>query len=347
MIGIIANPSSGKDIRRLVAQATVFDNMEKVNIVQRILAVIYTAGLKDVYMMPDAFHISHKASYNIKRGMKIDFDIKEIGIKFGNDQNDSTQAAAMLSDMGASCIITLGGDGTNRAVAKACKDVPLIPVSTGTNNVFPLMLEGTMAGMAAVIAERDEMKKFLKITKRKKLNIYKNGELTDIALIDAAITDDMFVGARALYDPESLSELIVTVAKPDCLGMSAIAGSVYPVEESESIGLYLEMGQDGELETWVPMAPGVMKKIRFKQFKKIVLGERIKVKAMEGMVALDGEREVPFNKNDTVEIELSYEGPNVIDIHKSLKAASEGGFFIEKGGHGLAKSSCYSFYSEN
>lgn len=31
-IGIIANPASGKDIRRLVSYATVIDNNEKVNI---------------------------------------------------------------------------------------------------------------------------------------------------------------------------------------------------------------------------------------------------------------------------------------------------------------------------
>ena len=36
-IGIIANPASGKDIRRLVSYATTIDNQEKVNIVKRIV----------------------------------------------------------------------------------------------------------------------------------------------------------------------------------------------------------------------------------------------------------------------------------------------------------------------
>ncbi|HEY5871002.1 MAG TPA: ATP-NAD kinase, partial [Candidatus Tectomicrobia bacterium] len=36
-VGIIANPSSGKDIRRLVAHGSVFNNNEKVNIVRRVL----------------------------------------------------------------------------------------------------------------------------------------------------------------------------------------------------------------------------------------------------------------------------------------------------------------------
>ena len=53
---------------------------------------------------------------------------------------------------GVRCLITLGGDGTNRIVAKASGDVPLMPISTGTNNVFPVMIEGTIAGLAAGLA---------------------------------------------------------------------------------------------------------------------------------------------------------------------------------------------------
>jgi predicted polyphosphate/ATP-dependent NAD kinase len=345
MIGIIANPSSGKDIRRLVAQGTVFDNMEKVNIIQRVLSVIHASGLREVYMMPDAFYMADKAVLHLKRSMKIDVEVKKLDILFGNDQYDSTQAAALLCKMGASCIITLGGDGTNRAVAKSCGEVPLIPISTGTNNVFPAMLEGTMAGMAAVVAERDRERRYLRVTRRKRLNIYKNGKFVDIALVDAAITSDLFVGARALYDPSSISELVVTVAKPDCLGMSAIAGSVHPVEESDPHGLYVEVGKNAELETWVPMAPGVMSRIGYRGYREIGSGERITVKCVEGMVALDGEREVPFNQGDRIEVELSPNGPLVVDIHASLKAASDGGFFIEKGdGNKERKDPCSSFY---
>ena len=36
------------------------------------------------------------------------------------------EAARRLVDLGAGAIITLGGDGTNRVVAKGCGDVPLV-----------------------------------------------------------------------------------------------------------------------------------------------------------------------------------------------------------------------------
>lgn len=44
-IGIIANPASGKDIRRLVSHATVVDNNEKVNIVERIVLAAQKCGV--------------------------------------------------------------------------------------------------------------------------------------------------------------------------------------------------------------------------------------------------------------------------------------------------------------
>ena len=52
-VGIIANPASGKDIRRLVAHATVCDNMEKVNLLRRILLGLQAAGVDRVLIMPD------------------------------------------------------------------------------------------------------------------------------------------------------------------------------------------------------------------------------------------------------------------------------------------------------
>src|SRR5205807_2535843 len=63
---------------------------------------------------------------------------------------DTERAARLLVDMGVGCIITLGGDGTNRLVARASGEVPLTAVSTGTNNVFPSMGEGGQKVLAPI-----------------------------------------------------------------------------------------------------------------------------------------------------------------------------------------------------
>src|SRR5438067_1960788 len=61
LIGIIANPSSGKDIRRLVAEAAGSDNRLKVNIVRRVLLGIAAVGVGEVVLMPDRFGIGRQA----------------------------------------------------------------------------------------------------------------------------------------------------------------------------------------------------------------------------------------------------------------------------------------------
>ena len=62
---------------------------------------------------------------------------------------DTVRGAAQMAAAGAGAIVVLGGDGTQRLVAGACGDVPIMPLSTGTNNVFPESREATIAGLAA------------------------------------------------------------------------------------------------------------------------------------------------------------------------------------------------------
>ena len=44
-VGIIANPASGRDIRRLVSHASVFPTAEKANMVQRVFAALGALGV--------------------------------------------------------------------------------------------------------------------------------------------------------------------------------------------------------------------------------------------------------------------------------------------------------------
>jgi predicted polyphosphate/ATP-dependent NAD kinase len=145
LVGIIANPASGRDIRRFVAYGTVFDNNEKMAIVRRILLGLEATGIIRIAYMPEYdFGIVPRALDGLQReGAPFHPLVEPLSMDVSSTSADSTHAAQMLAEMGAGCIITLGGDGTNRAVAKGCTTVPLVPVSTGNNNVFPMFLEGT------------------------------------------------------------------------------------------------------------------------------------------------------------------------------------------------------------
>ena len=66
-VGILVNPASGRDVRRLVAKASVFQNTEKCNMVFRLLGALGVLGVGEVFMMPDvagvACHIMHSLQY--------------------------------------------------------------------------------------------------------------------------------------------------------------------------------------------------------------------------------------------------------------------------------------------
>ena len=137
LVGIIANPASGRDIRRLVAHGTVFDNNEKAAIVRRVLLGLEAVGIQRVAYMPEHdFGILPRALNELHGQSQLQQTAGPLEMPVLGTSADSTRAAQLLVEMGAGCIITLGGDGTNRAVARGCGTVPLIPISTGTNNVF-------------------------------------------------------------------------------------------------------------------------------------------------------------------------------------------------------------------
>ena len=132
IVGIIANPAAGKDIRRLVAHGRFVPNHEKVNTLRRVLAGLAGAPVERVVMMPDTGMLCHSASSGSQHGL----DAAMLDMVVDGREDDSTRAARAMADMGVSCIVTLGGDGTNRAVAKGSGGVPLVPISTARTTSF-------------------------------------------------------------------------------------------------------------------------------------------------------------------------------------------------------------------
>src|SRR6266508_1694614 len=58
IVGIVVNPLSGRDIRRLVAHASVFPNAEKANMVQRMLTSLKAVGVDTVLASTDLSGVS-------------------------------------------------------------------------------------------------------------------------------------------------------------------------------------------------------------------------------------------------------------------------------------------------
>ena len=273
-VGCIANPMAGKDIRRLVAYSSRIDNQEKVNIVRRILLGLESAGVSSVLLMPDTFQIAQKALEGIHHTLGLRIHILDIDVS-GNAR-DSLRATQRMCELGVQCLIVLGGDGTHRVVAKASGTVPLVPISTGTNNVFPRMIEGTVAGLAAGLYSLHASRLESVALPTKRLEIRRDGELQDIALIDVAVSQQQFVGSRALWDVSDIQELFFTQGTPSNIGLSSIAGWSRPITGQDPEGLHLVLGSDGT-QVQAPIAPGLIVPVGIRRQRLMQAGERIAI----------------------------------------------------------------------
>jgi predicted polyphosphate/ATP-dependent NAD kinase len=313
---------AGKDIRRLVAYGSRVDNQEKVNIVRRILLGLESAGVAEVLLMPDSFRIADKALEGIHQPMQLRARILAMEVR--GDAKDSLQAAQSMAEAGARCLLILGGDGTHRVVARGCGMIPLVPISTGTNNVFPQLLEGTIAGLAAGFYARYAPQLDGVILPTKRLELWRDDVLQDIALVDVAVSAQQFVGARALWDVAGIQELFCTQGLPSNIGLSAIAGWLHPLTMADAGGLHLTLGHGGR-QVQAPIAPGLFLAVDITHERLIEPGERIPIRHAPAMLALDGERELPVRQGERWEVALSWDGPRVLDVGRTLLLAQKQG----------------------
>jgi predicted polyphosphate/ATP-dependent NAD kinase len=66
-VGIIANPVSARDIRRIISNASNLQTSERVNIVMRLLSTLFSCGVSDAYMMPDKAGLTAMLLRSIKK----------------------------------------------------------------------------------------------------------------------------------------------------------------------------------------------------------------------------------------------------------------------------------------
>jgi len=336
LVGIVANPQSGRDVRRLVAQASVFPAIEKSNMIQRILSALGCVGVREVVMMPDTGGITGRIRHTLETTCthteygwpKVHF--LEMPIEYG--AIDTVRAVERMVALGVSVIIVMGGDGTHRVVAKVCGDTPMVAVSTGTNNTFPEIREATVAGLAAGLVATEKVPLSEVAVQNKVIHVDLNGAGREIALVDLCVCTDCWVGTRALWQPEQLRELFVTFASPSAIGLSAIAGYLHPVKRWAPYGLRLNLVPPGEgmFTVSVPIAPGLVKNVGVSHLAELRPKEICAFKTCRGTLAFDGERDLEFNGRDRPRVWLDLEGPITIDIDRTMAKAAEDHLFCAR-----------------
>ena len=333
-VGIIANPASGRDIRRLTSRASVFPNAEKASMIVRAIAGLEAAGVEHVLLMPDKGSISGL----VYRALGLDGRSTEgqrvrfLDMTVSESIDDTLHATEAMCAAGVSTIIVLGGDGTHRAVAKRCGQVPLLALSTGTNNAFPEMREPTITGMAAALVAAGRVDAALALAPNKLVEVNitsaRGRQCRDIAIVDAVVTHDRTVGARALWKPQSLAAAYLAYAEPGAIGLSSIGGLLQPVGRHERGGLAVQIAHNGApaLTTLhAPIAPGLVLPVPLAGWQRMAADEPLPVLLRAGTVALDGERELAFDEGDHVTATLREHAFFTVDVARCMATAAHEG----------------------
>ena len=318
-VGLLVNPVSGTDIRRIYSTAEFMDAVQKARIIKSILAGIEAMDVDEVLVMPDFYSIAARAVNEYLKSNR-NINIYFLEMKPKGEPNDTIEAVNLMVKERVGAIVLLGGDGTVRLASKVSGVTPLMPISTGTNNVVPYRVDGTIAGLAAgAVASGYSNRTF----KMKKINVYVNGSYVDQALVDVASTQYPFIASKAINDIYMVKEILVAYAPPGAIGLASIAAMIHPIGLKDDTGIYitLESNHNSNKKTKMVKAilfPGVIENVKVKEYEFLKPGRRIQF-TNPLTIALDGEREIMIDKGDVAEAEISFDGPVIIDLEKVLE----------------------------
>lgn len=317
------NPMAGRDIRRLVAFASLQSTPEKLQVVRRILSGIAVFAKEVEVLMPQDYEgLAHILQDEAQRLFGLSVEL--VGGMSGPSSADTTvRWARELVDAGADLLITIGGDGTQRNVAQAQPKVPVLPVAGGTNNVACWVGDQTIAGFAAgsYVTHPDRYQEQLFVSKVLHLKRGQGAQaVEDLALIDVALVRQTFTGALAVWNPEDVLQLWLAVADPVRPGLSNLGGQVSPVAPDEDAITWVQVGT-GERVAYGALAPGMMAQFLVDRHQKIPLNQEILIEAPAngGSLALDGERTLVLSPRETVSLVARRDGPRYLFPERILK----------------------------
>ncbi len=333
-IGILVNPRAARDVRRLVTGASSIPVSERIAICHRIIRGLSAIDIGQILIMPDRDNIATKLKTAVERdrsstptGLP---EIRILDIPITDSAQDTLNAVQLMAKAKVGAIVVLGGDGTHRLVAHACGNIPLVCISTGTNNAFPGNPEATTAGLAAGAVSRGLVTSDIVCHSNKRLCVRVNNQETIPALVDVCITTDQQTGTRALWRSDRLRKLFLTFAEPGQIGLSSIGSLLSPTTRESDKGLAIDIDPTAKAfkKLMAPIAPGVFEPVAITSYRPLSINQKSVVDNPVGTVAYDGEREVTLFSGDRVEITLDRQGPRTIDVAKTIEYIAYSGLLI-------------------
>ena len=330
-LGIIVNPHSGRDARRLFARAGTSTIDDKRNQVTRIVVGAAASGVERILLSRDSFRIASSAT----EALTLDVQCELVETELTGQGVDSQRAAQAMREAGAGAIVALGGDGTSRAITRCWRDVVLLPLSTGTNNVFPFDVEATVAGAAAGLIASGRLPLEDGARRAKVVEIRCDDGRESLALIDAALLVDDHPGSLLQADPEKLARVLLTRAEPASVGLSPVGGLLMPCFAEDEFGVEVQTRPEPHPEKTgktlrIPISPGLYANVGLEGVSRIALDEAVSWSG-PGLLAFDGDREIVLAEGETAQLRVVRDGPWVIDPQRTMSAAAAQGLYRDLG----------------
>jgi hypothetical protein len=327
-VGLLANPMSGRDVRRLAARASTTTPEIKRDQVARAAIGAIAGGAGRLLVMQEPFRISTSAVENLDLGVPI--EAIDVGAQLR--AADTEAAVCRMREAGCGALVVLGGDGTQRIVARSWPDAPLVPLSTGTNNVFPVSVEATAAGAAAGLVASGRVDPSLVSRRSKCVRVEIEDGAPDLALVDAVLLVHDAVGNYMPFEPARIRRVVLARAEPAAVGTSPIGGLVLPCGAADEFGVEVRCTapDGGGRPLLAPISPGLYRTVHVAEVRELALGEETRVEG-PGVLAFDGDRERALSPGRGASLRVVREGPRVIDVAAALAAAARAGVFMDPG----------------
>ncbi len=348
---------SGRDVRRVAARASTSTHHEKQQQVTRLVLGAIAQGVERIYLANEPFRINERATENLAERDRITI----LNFPLSHTARDTETMVKQMWNAGCRVFIVLGGDGTNRIVARSYPDAVILPLSTGTNNVFPRHCEASVAGSAAGLVASGRVA-YEKHCMRCKIIHVNVGSRSDIALIDTVLLKNDLPGSLLPFETADIASILLTRAEPDAVGVSPVGGYLMPCHHEDDFGVGLECGdvsapvaartgesrpdaarpdaarpeairpgvtRPGVTRIHVPISPGLHEEIDIRSCRKVGPGERVTMTG-PGILAFDGDRSIELASGETASLEIHRNGPWIIEPGKIMNVAAEDGLFTRR-----------------
>lgn len=318
-LGIVVNPMSGRDVRRVAARASTQTHHDKQQTVTRLVLAALEQGVDEVYLANEPFRINARAVENLARKDQTHL----LDFRLTHTANDTARMVNLMWEKGCRTFVVLGGDGTSRIVSATRPDAAILPLSTGTNNVFPYMVEASVAGAAAGLIASGRVSLSDACIRCKRVHV-ETESASDFALVDVVLLKDDSLGSLLPFEPDKIRSLVLAIANPASIGMSPIGGYLLPCAQEDDGGVSVVTGEPAIAQLRVPVSAGLYGDVRIRSIERITLNQTVILEG-PGVLAFDGDRAIAVGSGEKTRVTIRRDGPWLIEPNRVLANAVKTG----------------------